>query len=453
MKNGKKNAMRSMILLCSLGFWFSALQIALSDPITGSAADKGGQPANTKSDGNATQVNKVYAKNEDEVWQEDKVYRLFDTAFTDGVAIKAELTTTPKPPDFEWILTPPTGSGATIDSPGDLITSLTDIDVPGIYKLQARCSTADEGKTLSIIILKVEFDPTKVNARNLTHADDNFPAYMKCIAVRYNESEKLDLKDYLKISPPDISFSDINNHLFWSVDNQGKMNSTILDYSDNDEAGQPDLGEIFDYRVDLSFGDASNVIDRLIVVIYSPDTESSFANWYADNYDLTWLGELPDVYSTLGSSNTDPEPANCDPDCWENDIDVLGGTNYYHHDASFGMRSDKTPGGHGHQACYDNSTPGKIITSGISAGTADRSHYSKILGADSHMNVDVKPFIWAMQLDGNPIEAPTVPTNLPRPMMHFGLSLNRYLSRRPPRTASQVTAGNCCDTAYCNTHP
>ena len=55
--------------------------------------------------------------------------------------------------------------------------------------------------------------------------------------------------------------------------------------------------------------------------------------------------------------------------------------------------------------------------------------------------------------DGNSIEAPTVPINLPRPMMHFGLSLKLYLARRPPHTASPVTAGNCCDTAYCNTHP
>jgi len=113
------------------------------------------------------------------------------------------------------------------------------------------------------------------------------------------------------------------------------------------------------------------------------------------------------------------------------------------------MRSVETPGGHGHQACYDSSR--NLIRNGVSAGTADKRHPSDPLGSDGHPAQDVVPFIWALRLDGNPVEGTSwhntvLPNiNLTSKIAYQGFYANEYLELRPPVTNSkpELQPGTC----------
>jgi hypothetical protein len=91
-------------------------------------------------------------------------------------------------------------------------------------------------------------------------------------------------------------------------------------------------------------------------------------------------------------------------------------------------RSEKTANGHGHQAIYSQNAI--IIRSGVSASSADReAPFPSNLNPFLHVNADVKPFIWAAQLDGNPVEENG--TTMTAPLIHEGANLQRYFDRRP----------------------
>lgn len=82
----------------------------------------------------------------------------------------------------------------------------------------------------------------------------------------------------------------------------------------------------------------------------------------------------------------------------------------------------------GHQATYRAN--GTAIYSGVAAGSADRG----LPGTREHRDRDVLPFIWAAQLDGNPVEpSPLVstPATLTRPLFFSGVNLSRYFIARP----------------------
>jgi hypothetical protein len=53
---------------------------------------------------------------------------------------------------------------------------------------------------------------------------------------------------------------------------------------------------------------------------------------------------------------------------------------------------------------------------------------------EGHKNADVKPFVWAAQLDGNPVEGGGTPEyiDLNQPMLYEGWYIDRYLEVRPP---------------------
>lgn len=70
-------------------------------------------------------------------------------------------------------------------------------------------------------------------------------------------------------------------------------------------------------------------------------------------------------------------------------------------------------GGPGEQCCYD--ALGKLITSGLGAGSADfvSPSFPSYLG---HYNQDIQPWIWAKQLDGTGV---------------FGPYMNMYFQMRP----------------------
>ena len=121
------------------------------------------------------------------------------------------------------------------------------------------------------------------------------------------------------------------------------------------------------------------------------------------------------------------------------------------------MRSRRTLNGYGHQATYDSN--GNLIEAGISAGTADRGWYLNFaIGGPIHLELDVKPFIWAAQLDANPVEGfdwidgltnyRLTWSNLDDDLMHVGDNLQSYLQYRPAHAGpadGQVDEGNCID--------
>lgn len=86
-----------------------------------------------------------------------------------------------------------------------------------------------------------------------------------------------------------------------------------------------------------------------------------------------------------------------------------------------------------------------------SAGTADFGHYSNVL-APRHVQADVRPFIRAAQLDGNPVEGGLIPANLSHPLIRIGYHLQQYYARRPVHTAHTVVHDACCDPVGCTTH-
>lgn len=134
-------------------------------------------------------------------------------------------------------------------------------------------------------------------------------------------------------------------------------------------------------------------------------------------------------------------------------LPLLGLCGVFQFDASRGscaaaweMRSKPDADGHGHQATYDNA--GSLITSTIAAGTADKvspgSWYDKRTA--NHRNIDVIPYIMALQLDGNPVWADNltglirniVPSRLDRPCIYVGTETEEYLRLRPtPPTGVQ----------------
>ena len=66
----------------------------------------------------------------------------------------------------------------------------------------------------------------------------------------------------------------------------------------------------------------------------------------------------------------------------------------------------------------------------MSAGSADKeAPFPSNLNPNLHVYADVKPFIWAAQLDGNPVEEDF--TTMTAPLLHEGANLLRYFDRRP----------------------
>jgi hypothetical protein len=98
------------------------------------------------------------------------------------------------------------------------------------------------------------------------------------------------------------------------------------------------------------------------------------------------------------------------------------------------MRSETVAGGHGHQATYDGA--GNLILSGVAAGTADRFES----GTSAHANGDALPFIWASQLDGNPVqEGAFLNYGLSDPLLYeSGENIEKYLRVRPIDTGMYV---------------
>jgi hypothetical protein len=283
-----------------------------------------------------------------------------------------------------------------------------------------------------LTVIKAEFDHAKVNTRNLHHVSDPYLKYDHCVAEIWRTSREVNLEDYLTAAS--LTFKD---YLDWYVDGT-KQSSSILNYG-----REPGNNEIRDYQVHVAVKNFSTICDRLIFIIVPTSTQQLHDDWITTwSANTAWFAELPAAYSALAADNTNPEPETCSNRYW-NEWGLRGINNYHHPEAVFDMRSNETPGGHGHQACYTGA--GAIITSGVSAGTADSHHYSDYW-PPSHVTADVLPFVRAAQLDGNPVWVnDLIPTNFNRPMMFEGSHLQQYLQLRPPIPNSKplVVPGTC----------
>ena len=181
---------------------------------------------------------------------------------------------------------------------------------------------------------KAEFDHAKVNTRNLTHADDDFPDYEHCVAEIWDSSREVNLEDFL--TAESLIFKDC---LDWYVDGT-KQSSSILNYG-----SAPGNNEIKDYEVHVTVKDSFTICDRLILVIVPTSTEQAHNDWVTTwSTNTAWLAELPAAYSALASGNANPEPGTCATLYWD-EWGVRGLNNYYHPGSAFDMRSNETPGG------------------------------------------------------------------------------------------------------------
>ena len=172
-------------------------------------------------------------------------------------------------------------------------------------------------------------------------------------------------------------------------------------------------------------------MDRLLVVINSSATLTTFNDWHERNVSsLAWLENLPKPYTSIIISNDIPRlPETAHGNEWEIPR-AIRPASFLHHNAIYETRSFATHNGHGHQATYD--AQGNLITDTIAAGTADFASPLSSFRLRQHVREDVEPFIRALQLDGNPC-IPNFRNDLGRPCLYQGTNLNNYLQVRPPR--------------------
>jgi len=287
--------------------------------------------------------------------------------------------------------------------------------------ISAKCLLAELSKSIEVgIIPDIEFDTSIVNTKNLD--EDYYGKFLKCVSLNTDNSRKKDLTEYLKgtLSDP------LKNILRWSIKSSHSGSDNWQETSEL-TYGSPSIGTMIGYYVSVKIKDSSEISDRLIVVVVNSETATNFSNWFSqEEGDTAWLEELPALYSNFLAELSDPEPEDCTNQKWE---EPKSKNTLFHPGASYEMRSLETENSHGHQACY-NSTR-NLITSGLGAGTADRCHWSNMIALQgcTHANSDVTPFIWAAQLDGNPINQ--YGTTLTSPMLRQGQHLNQYFLVRP----------------------
>ena len=196
------------------------------------------------------------------------------------------------------------------------------------------------------------------------------------------------------------------------------------------------------FHVELRHSSVPRALDRLWIVVNSAQSSTEFGNWASSNADTSWTASLPRPPPRLDittNPRTGHEVASlptggADYSAWSKPKRIATNS-YLHHDAVWEIRA-AGPDGHGNQATYNEN--GDLITSGISAGTADFISPSGFFGlptnARNHRNFDVLPFIRSLQLDGNPVfPAPSkrIPLRVTRPCLRIGPSTQIYLNLRP----------------------
>jgi hypothetical protein len=283
-----------------------------------------------------------------------------------------------------------------------------------------------------LLLLPVEFKtypdteagPDKAHKLNLTTPQDQKTFYgqgwEKCVSKVWATSNTVNLIDYLDGGP--------GNHVTYENAVKWKVNGTEQTSHDLSLGSEPDTNEHSKFLVQVLPTNGGDTIDRLIITVVPRTTKTKFDNWYAtEKADLTWLAELVNLFASfdntpLADGHYRRPDRNFNP--WLYSEPGPHNTRM-HPDSYFEARSYQTAGGHGHQMNFDKD--GVLLKSGVSAGSADKAapfpHWY------DHGNMDVKPFIWALQLDGNPADQDTA--TLTAPTMHEGAYLMKYSECRP----------------------
>ena len=292
-----------------------------------------------------------------------------------------------------------------------------------------------DGQDTRISLLPVVFKtypdsepgPDKAHKLNLDTRQNEKASYgqgwEKCVSKVWATANTVNLIDYLDGGP--------SNHSVYENAVKWKVNGTAQSSPELSLGNEPGDDSHRHYYVEVQPKNGGDTIDRLIITLVPRSTKSRFDSWYTtENVDLVWLGELVNLFYSISIV---PLPdgymrrpcRNFNPFLYA----VPSATNTrMHPDAYYETRSYATPGGHAHQMCFDDS--GILLQVGVSAGSADKAAaFPQNFNPFLHVEADVKPFIWALQLDGTPADQQT--TTLSAPIMHEGAYLKKYAECRP----------------------
>jgi hypothetical protein len=269
-------------------------------------------------------------------------------------------------------------------------------------------------------------DATKLLPANLPDA----PAHRNVSTVIWCSPHVCDLSSYLAAG--------VAKSVRWYA-NGTRLSGHMMDYGDS-----PAENHIRQFAVRTEAAGGRERSDGFILVIIPPATLANYENWLKrERADLSWLKELPPVYSALGDSAGGPEPGNCRTKYWRN---VERIHDQFHPGGAFEMRSFATAHGHGHQAVYG--TDRKLIREGPGRGSADKSDpVFPGFGVLQHVSWDVRPFVWAAQLDGNPVNPKLFYEDLDGPLIRASEHIDAYFSVRPALvgTTPEVAPGTCIE--------
>lgn len=256
--------------------------------------------------------------------------------------------------------------------------------------------------------------------RNLVWIASGDSAYDRadhCIGVSWSENATVDLTAFLdETTRP--------HRAMVSFQVNGAPNAGLVELSPVEPSPLYPASHV----VDLVSADSGTVLDTFVLTIYGESEMFDFAQWIVDYADLSWTAGLPAPPTTKPSGETSLWHAPGEPG------------SYMHHEAVFDMRSKPVAGGHGHQATFDAS--GRLIENGtIACGSADYVSPESFVDGSmySHRDQDVKPYIWALHLDGNPghpdnltgVLTGAIPSRLSKPCIYQGFFLNQYMRLRP----------------------
>ena len=299
---------------------------------------------------------------------------------------------------------------------------------------------------------KVAFDIGKVKVQNVNLVEGEDKA--KCTIEIYDGRIPVDLSLFL-------TDDSVKENIVWTVNNQ--QSDSKIEIGEPRGRG-PANENMIPYFIEAVHKEFKDIIvdgkqacsDEMVLVAVSKSTQDSFDNWIDNNQDLSWTDDLPAMYETLNGfvngepppplNLADPEPGTLECDFWEEPTII---DNEYHpgtekgKGAFYEIRSLPTKDGYGHQATYTED--GKLITEGLAAGTADKSSPSGVLIPLTHGELDAIPYIWAMQLDGNPVKGTFGNIDITGPILHHGDRLKEYLDLRPtfPNEKKLLTPLNC----------
>jgi hypothetical protein len=266
-------------------------------------------------------------------------------------------------------------------------------------------------------------DSSKLLQPNLT---GSFPGVMT-LPLEYDPAHPFDLAKLLREPRAPVA---------WVVNGSPVGSSSILHPKLPPKDDAVAIYRIGVHRVD---GERS---DEFFLILLPASTRERFSSWYEhERADLQWLSLLPPAYSSLGPGLSNPEPKNCAKRYWE---DVHSLNSNFHPGGAYEMRSRPVGEGQGHQAVYDSA--GRLILEGPGAGSADKGTPRLwAFGLLKHRDRDVRPYIWATQLDGNPVNPTWLFQNLDAPLLRQGDHMTRYQSVRPALwgPSPEIAPGTC----------